>query len=797
MKHIDNLHNFGNRIKFFFLVALLCGTGTLWSQLVLNEPIETSINLNSYASIAKTGQEVSTYDAFTKNYEDIEFNSLEGTQSHVGFTNEHYWVTFKVTNNTDKVLDYYFKTARPVIDQVDLYVVDQEGAVNLQRNGDAMPFSKKVIPSREQLFKINLQPHATTAAIVHIKSDGESLDIPLTLLNPNELLRQTYRDQIFNGLFYGMLLFALILYLFFFFGLKSSVFLWYSLYILFVGLLQFSLDGYFHQYITPEGGWLNDKAVLLIAILSMICFLEYARKFLDLSKLNILFSLAFKTLQMVMVISILGIALFPANFQHNYPLANITGLLALVAIITAVVAKLVLKQKVDPFFMAGIGFLVLGFIVFILNNLSILPASFLVENGPKLGTSLEILFLSISMSNRIKSLRLENEKNQRIALQREKDMNEIKSYFLSNLSHELRTPLNLIMGIASSMEVDAAKKKDLEKAQLIMSSSKALLSSINDITNFTAIEKGDFELNVRTFDLHEFLLKIEKDFAPRANEKQLHFKFPDLSSLPKELSGDKDKLKQVLNNLLDNAVKFTSEGEIELKISKVLGQKGNDIVLNFEISDTGIGISEEKISTAFESFTKHSFHDKRIFEGLGLGLYIAKASVDICQGEIAIRQNKVGGTTCTVNLPFVEIPQVNHDDIDFENTNILLVEDNKMNQMVIKLFFKKWEGATLTIANNGQEALEILSEKRMDLILMDLQMPVMDGFEAIEKIRDGFSSRTHLHTPIIVLTADTTNASFERTKQLGANDYMNKPILENELLRKMMLYLKKDLKKSA
>ena len=223
------------------------------------------------------------------------------------------------------------------------------------------------------------------------------------------------------------------------------------------------------------------------------------------------------------------------------------------------------------------------------------------------------------------------------------------------------------MGIASSMEVDAIKKKDLENAQLIMSSSKALLSSINDITNFTAIEKGDFELNTQTFDLHEFLLKIKRDIAPRTSEKQLLFKFPDLSSLPKEISADKEKLNQVLHNLLDNAIKFTSEGEIELKISKVLGQKGDDLVLNFEISDTGIGISEEKISTAFESFTKHSFNDKRIFEGLGLGLYIAKASVDICNGEIAIKQNKVGGTTCTVKLPVVEIPKVNHEQVDFEN----------------------------------------------------------------------------------------------------------------------------------
>lgn len=783
--------------KTLFLGLTLIFVGTLNAQLVIHKPIDEPVLLNEYASIVNTGQTIESYAAFTSHYKELEFKTLKEKQTHVGFTNDNYWIKFTIQNTTDQTLNYFLETARPIIDVVNLYTLDDTLNLQPQINGDAIPFSKKEIPSSKQIFTIDLKPKTTLTAFLHIKSDGESLDIPLKLLTINELLRETYRDQIFNGLFYGVLVLALILYLFFFFGLKRSVFLWYSLYILFVGLLQFSLDGYFHQYFTPQGGWLNDKAVLLIALISIVCFLQYAREFLDLSKINKLFSLTFTLLQFVLCIALASIILFPNNYHHNYPLANIIGLLALVSIISVIVYKLLKKQKVDPFFMVGIGFLVLGFVVFILNNLSILPASFFAENGPKLGTSMEILFLSLSMSNRIKSLRLENESNQKIALQREQDMNEIKSYFLSNLSHELRTPLNLIMGIASAMEVDAKKKEDVKNAQLIMSSSKALLASINNITNFTSIEKGDFELHIETFDFHALLLKFKKDIEARANDKQLVFKFPSLSPLPKELSGDKEKLKQILNNLLDNALKFTTEGSIELKIKKVKGQIENEILLNFEISDTGIGISEGKISTAFESFTTHSFGDKRTFEGLGLGLYITKSCVDICKGEISLKKNKHGGTTCSVQLPYLEIPELNLERIDFENTNILLVEDNKMNQVVIKMFFKKWQGCKLSIANNGQEALEILPEERFDMILMDLQMPIMDGFEAIEKIRNGFVTNSDVNIPIILLTADATEASFERTKNLGVNDYMNKPILEGVLLRKILLHLKKDLKQAG
>ena len=257
--------------------------------------------------------------------------------------------------------------------------------------------------------------------------------------------------------------------------------------------------------------------------------------------------------------------------------------------------------------------------------------------------------------------------------------------------------------------------------------------------------------------------------------------------------GDGEKLNQTLTNLLKNALKFTNKWGFELRIKKNK-TNGNTTWFTFYISDTGIGISEEKVMTAFESFTKNSFGDTREFEGLGLGLFIAKSCVDVCGGTISMKNNSKGGTTCQVNLPFEIITEKKSEKIELNDTNILLVEDNKLNQMVIKMLVKKWKGATLTIANNGKEGLEELAKKRFDIVLMDLQMPIMDGFEAIEKIRTDNLGEFNAHIPIIVLTADTTEASFKRTKLLGVDDYMNKPILEDILLQKIGAVLKNQFK---
>ena len=764
-------------------------------QYIITEENRTPDSLFPYASWMYTGDHDYTVTDFIYNAKDYSFTPMSGINENIGFTKGNVWVKFEIENATEQHINYFLETGRPITDTIDLFLVDTAGNISMQQNGDAIPFNKKNLQHRKTIFEIHLQPKEKLQAYVHYNSDGEVIMLPLTLHSFESFLSETYQEQIFYGFFYGLLTLAFVVYLFFYTALKDITFFYYSFYVLFIALMQFSLDGFFHQYFTPDGGWLSNNAVLLSALMSTLFFGQYGSAFLKLKEKHTVLYKIFKATHIAMLTTIIGLVALPSYLEYFYPIANVVGLVVVLELAIAIVIFKRLKMKVDTYFIVGISGLILGFIIFILNNFNTLPNSFFSNNGPKLGIVLEITFLSISMSNRIKMLRIENIRNQALALQRERDMNAIKSSFLSNISHELRTPLNLIMGVASSI-ADNGKQtaKDLtEKSNLILSSSKTLLESIDDILNFTVIEKGEHTLKTKPFNIKDLLLNIGRASAQKASYKKLSFSLDLPDDLPKKIIGDRDKISQILNNLLDNAIKFTHEGTITLKVN-MQKHKDGSVSLMYSITDTGIGIAPEKMSTIYESFTKKSFRDNREFDGLGLGLYIVKKFVDLKGGHVEIENNKNGGVTSRVTLTYKVVPEVSvpvvpigkiNKDKALEDCKILLVEDNKMNQIVVKLLVKKWKNASITIANNGQEALDILKEQNFNVILMDLQMPVMDGFETIAAIRGGKIGQDKTRIPIIALTADCTDNTKREVARLGANDYMTKPIDEELLYSKI------------
>ncbi|MGB6153651.1 MAG: 7TM diverse intracellular signaling domain-containing protein, partial [Pricia sp.] len=629
---------------------------------------------------------------------------------------------------------------------------------------------------------------------IHVKSDGEVGMLPLNLVPEKIFLYETYREQLFYGFFYGILILACIIYLFFYSAMRDTAFVYYGLYVLFIATLQFSLDGLFHQYVMPDGGYFSRRAVLFAALTSLYFFVNYGRTFLDVRNHSKSLWFCFKVLSVMLIAAVVGLMAIPGFLVVCYPMANMIGLVVLSLMITTMVYLRIKKVAVDRFFVMGISFLVLGFVVFILNNLNIVANSFITENGAKFGIGLEIIFLSLSMGNRIRNLRESNEKNQLLALQRLEDMNDMKSSFISNISHELRTPLNMIMGVADTLRMDKRDKDLQDKCKLILTSSETLLGHVDDILDFTSIEKGEQELHEVSFDLHVLLNRVVNLNRKKAHQKNLDFNYTFQDGLPQKITGDKRKVMQVLNNLLDNAVKFTTDGEVAFHVG-FSTEKDGKVAFTFRISDTGIGISKEKMITIYESFTKKSCADKREFYGLGLGLYVAKSYVDLQKGSIEIKNRPQRGTECLVALDFVlnqelspdpdEIRPVNNGNFDLEGCRILLVEDNKMNQMVIKMAVKKWGNVNLDIANHGGEALDMLIMSNYDLILMDLQMPVMDGFEATANIRAGKAGESFMNIPILVVTADATDATKKEIFRLGANDYMTKPIKGDVLYDKI------------
>lgn len=771
---------------FVTAILLLLFQNTAFAQFKIDDEnlSFTQKSLHDFTTIFDSKQNQLSINEVLK-VDKTKFSPLEDENHDLGFTADNYWLHFSIKNETDSDLKYYLESSRPIVDVANLYKVIDNKVVSIQKSGDNIPFKERSFKHRKTLFTVYLLPNERADYYINLKSDGEVINAPVILRTPINLVEVTSFEQIVFGFFYGILIIASILYFFFFYAMKERVFLYYGLYVVFIGLLQFSLDGYFYQFITPNAGWLSNKAVLLNAIISGFFLGKYAQNYLKVAQVSVRLNTLFNLLYVCFGLLLTVILFIPQWFEYGYPVMNFLGLLLLILIISSMIHIYVETKKIYSFFTLGILSLVTGFVVFILKNFSLLPYNFITENSSKLGTGLEVIFLSLSMASLIKDLKEERENLQGLALQKSEEMNEMKSYFLSNISHELRTPLNTIMNFIESIDGETDSKSIQEKCEVIRSSSSSLLSSVNDILDFSKIEKDEIKLEETDFDLHRLLNEIRTDTLNKAQNKGLDFQYIQCQDLPKMVFGDVDRIRQILVNLLSNALKFTSEGIVKFKVDcEIIDDK---VALNFIVSDTGDGISKEKINSIFDSFSQQSINNSRKYGGLGLGLYIVKALVNLYKGEIEVQSILNQGTVCNVKINLIKVAvkeEVKLEEINNYNLHgkrILVVEDNAMNQMVLKMITKKWLNTEVDYAFNGEEGLELLRKSKYDVILMDLQMPVMDGYEATIEIRGGNSGINDKNIPIIAVTADVMESTKDRVKEIGMDFYLSKPVNKDVL----------------
>ncbi|RAR48552.1 hybrid sensor histidine kinase/response regulator [Flavobacterium lacus] len=777
------------KVFFAFSLLFLLNTFQLHSQFIINENyFEDEISLHPYAKIANLEQNQRTIHEIILDKK-LVFSDLPNENTDLGFTKSHYWIKFQIFNTTDKELTYFLETCRPIVDFAEFYTIDSAGKISKQISGDGIAFNERSFKNRKIIFKVVLEPHQKYNYYLHLKSDGEVINAGIILRTMDNLMQTVSFEQVIFGIFYGILLITAIIYLFFFFAMKERSFLYYSLYVVFIGMLQFSIDGYFYQLFTPNSGWLSLNAVILSACIANFFLGRYAQVFLQIRKYSQFINLAFYVVFILDFILFTSLFIHPNALEISYPIANVLGLFLLVLIVSSIIVIYHKTGEIDKFFVVGIFFLIAGFVVFILKNFSILPVTFMTENGSKLGTGMEVIFLSLSMANLIRKLRDEREELQEVALQKSEEMNEMKSYFLSNISHELRTPLNAILNLSKEISKDSKDEIIQRNSRLIKDSSYSLLSSVNDILDFSKIEKGELKLDFEEFSPKPLLEHLAKNMAYRAKNQGLGFNLEISPDLPEMILGDKMRLTQMINNVLSNGLKFTTHGFVSFKV-ECKQKKADTVDFIFTIADTGVGIPKEKMNSIFESFTQESINNKRKFGGLGLGLYIVKTLADLHNGKVDLQSILDQGTVCKITLEYqtiaVEKQEIqvvavlNH---DLKGKTILVVEDNAMNQMVIKMITKKWLNTTVVFANNGQEGVDALRERHFDLILMDLQMPVMDGYEATIAIRNGVAGDDKKNIPIIALTADVMETTKDRVMEIGMNKYMSKPV-DKELLFK-------------
>jgi len=379
------------------------------------------------------------------------------------------------------------------------------------------------------------------------------------------------------------------------------------------------------------------------------------------------------------------------------------------------------------------------------------------------------------------------------AKEKAEESTKLKEAFLANMSHEIRTPMNAIIGFSDILYKGKLEEKEREYVKTIKSAGENLLTIINDILDISKIEAGMMTFEEHTFSVKEIFKSLNVMLMSKAEEKNLGLFFSCDDNVPNNLFGDPTRLTQIIINLVGNAIKFTTKGNVNIR-AKIIkstfeNNKDGDTIVEFLVQDTGIGISKDKIEHIFERFRQAESHTTRKYGGTGLGLSIAKQLVELQGGKLSVESEFNVGSIFKFHIPYkksvevlstTEVTAEKYDMEKLSKLNILLVEDNRLNVKLILSLFSEYN-LQLEVAENGSVGIEKLKENHFDIVLMDMEMPVMNGYEAATCIRNDMKSEI----PIIAMTAHAMSGERERCLSLGMNDYISKPINANLLFEKI------------
>ncbi len=801
------------------LYVLLACQGFLGNA-VAQAPIILSDNIHQYdvgphvSYLADESGDLSVEQVLLPEWVDQFTPSQKKKTLNFGFTHAKYWVRFTIQNPTDTLQHLILFQRFGYIRYMHLYEIFPGGGIQTQRNGAYIPAHEKGLIHSEITFDIRLPPNTERTFLIEVNPLGGLVRLALTLRNTHGVFEYFQGSHTGWGLLMGGLIFLGLYNLLHFFLLRDRSYLYYVLFILSgMGSIAF-VSGWGYIYVQPYTGWWNEDFNTPPKYFFLAFYIQYARSLLNFDKFFPRFDQALRFI--AWGLGCLGVWTL---FFHSFALSSFGNLWHPVTfVLVLIMSGLRSWQRYVPaywlFFSSsglviGIGITAVAGQV-IDTDSELMLVAFLASIG------LEFVLFSMGLSSRHSILRREKEQaqNQAIQLQQQivdelKRADQLKDEFLANVSHELRTPLHGIIGLGQAFQTEGVLTQPAhrENMQLIITSAQRLATLVNDILDFSRIRNHDLQLQKRQVEMLSLLRLVEGICQPMLGNKPVVI----LLEVPQQsvwLVADENRLQQILINLLSNAAKFTHEGEIYIKLTQ------SEANVTISVRDTGIGIPFDKQEQIFKPFFQADGSISRRYAGTGLGLAITKQLIELHNGELHLKSKPGKGSEFSVILPkagkdsarveeSIVIDTTSNSPLGAKPTDkpdmtteeskpverasvspqatILVVDDEPVNLKVVETQLAA-EGYWVRTAIDGFRALEEVKLQRPDLILLDIMMPRLNGYEVCRQLRETYNPA---QVPIIMLTARTQVADTVKGLQAGANDYLTKPFHKEELVARV------------
>ena len=728
-----------------------------------------------------------TIDDITRSEITNRFHPLQGKALNTGLSDSAFWLyldlsEFEVERLAKHATHWLVEFESPYLNYLDVYLFDPHTNQLIQhwQTGDKLGFNSRPVPATNFVFPLALMQGQPLAIIARLQNDG------LVVANPKLWQRDAYLGVVdgrakLYGLFYGAMLIMALYNFIIYLSMGDKTYLYYVLSVLGVTVFEICQRGDALRYLWPNVPSIPNLLLVESIFFAEVFTLLFIHRFLQLNVFLRYWGQAIQSLALLSAVMILV-----AFFIPNRLAVNVAAIIAMSVSVMAVIVgfmRAYAGSRSAKVFLAAWGLLLVAIFITALMRFIPMPVNVITTNLISVGLIVQVALLSLALADKFNRIQREAKDTLQVAVDKLEQTNLVKDQFLSTISHELRTPMNGIEGALSLVDSDKLSDADGLYLSTAKSSAKDMTAMIDAVLRFNEMQAGSIVLKSEPFNPVSFFNGIALLVEERCQRKGIVFnsKIPQSSLV---LKGDPEQLRLVLLQLGDNAVKFTeTRGKVSLAVDLEL--TGGWGALKIVVEDNGQGISEEVKGHLFGAKAKTL--SLKSGGGLGIGLTLCHYLIDKMGGSLQIDSLSPQGTRVLVmlHLPVLahmvepqKNPPVLH---ELPQCVVLVVEDNPVNQQVMRGILNKL-GYHSLYADNGKEALDMLEAHHIDLVFMDCQMPVMDGFEATRKIRQMLK----LEVPIIAITANAMSTDKEKCMQVGMNDYLAKPI-QLDQIRQLIL----------